>query len=61
GTFDVTGAVHVGEVLANEVTRPANDASGKRSTMDGAYLETTGVAAQLPGWRALATSFVKAQ
>jgi HD-like signal output (HDOD) protein/ActR/RegA family two-component response regulator len=61
GTFDVTGAVHVGEVLANEVTRPANDASGKRSMLDGAYLETTGVAAQLPGWRALATSFVKAQ
>jgi len=59
--FDVTGAVHVAEVLANEVTRPTNDASGNRSTLDGAYLETTGVSGQLPGWRALATSFVKAQ
>ncbi|HEX3698117.1 MAG TPA: response regulator [Polyangia bacterium] len=59
--FDATGAVHVAEVLAHEVTQPANDASGRRAALDGAYLETTGVSAQLPGWRALATSFVKAQ
>ncbi|HEY2901441.1 MAG TPA: response regulator [Polyangia bacterium] len=59
--FDATGAVHVAEVLAHEVTQPANDASGRRASLDGAYLETTGVSAQLPGWRALATSFVKAQ
>lgn len=64
GRFDVTGAVHVAEVLAHEVTRPANDLgapSGRRPMLDGAYLETTGVAPQLPGWRALAASFVKAQ
>lgn len=60
-TFDATGAVHVAEILAHEVTRPANDASGRQAALDGAYLETTGVAAQLPGWRALATSFAKAQ
>ena len=65
--FDATGAVHVAEVLTHEVTRPANDlggpsgTSGRRPMLDGAYLETTGVSAQLPGWRALATSFVKAQ
>jgi HD-like signal output (HDOD) protein/ActR/RegA family two-component response regulator len=59
--FDVTGAVHVADVLAHETTAPANDGGERRSMLDGAYLEATGVAAQLPGWRALAASFVKAK
>jgi HD-like signal output (HDOD) protein len=57
--FDVTGAVHVAEVLANEMTSPSNDATGRRTMLDGAYLESTGVADRLPGWRLLAANALR--
>jgi HD-like signal output (HDOD) protein len=52
--FDVSGAVHVADVLAHEVAAPANDGTGRRSTLDGAYLDLAGVVERLPGWRAMA-------
>ena len=52
--FDVSGAVHVAEVLAHEVNRPANDGTGLRTALDGAYLEAAGVVNRLPGWRKMA-------
>jgi HD-like signal output (HDOD) protein len=52
--FDVSGAVHVADVLANEMTAPSNDATGRRTMLDGAYLESTGVADRLPAWRMIA-------
>jgi HD-like signal output (HDOD) protein len=56
--FDVSGAVHVADVLAHEVSSPANDGTGRRAVLDGAYLEAAGVVGQLPAWRLLAASLV---
>jgi HD-like signal output (HDOD) protein len=58
--FDVTGAVHVAEVLAHEVTAPANDGARGEPAFDGAYLEAAGVAGQLPAWRAMAARLTSA-
>ena len=48
--------MHVADVLAHEMTSPANDGTGQRTTLDGAYLESAGVVARLPGWRAMAAA-----
>jgi HD-like signal output (HDOD) protein len=56
--FDVSGAVHVAQVLAHEVTAPAgyDDVEGPRRApaFDEAYLDAAGVAARVPAWRAMA-------
>ena len=54
GRFDVGGAVHIADVLAHEMTTPANDGTGKRAVFDGAYLDAAGLIDKLPAWRALA-------
>ncbi len=56
--FDVSGAVHIADVLAHEMTTPANDTTGKRAVLDGAYLDTTGLVAKLPAWRVMAAGLV---
>jgi HD-like signal output (HDOD) protein/ActR/RegA family two-component response regulator len=56
--FDVSGAVHVADVLAHEMTTPANDSTGRRAVLDGAYLDMTGLVAKLPAWRVMAAGLV---
>ena len=56
--FDVSGAVHIADVLAHEMTTPANDSTGRRAVLDGAYLDTTGLVAKLPAWRVMAAGLV---
>ncbi len=56
--FDVNGAVHIADVLAHEMTTPANDATGKRAVFDGAYLDNAGLVGKLPAWRVMAAGLV---
>jgi len=56
--FDVSGAVHVADVLAHEMTTPANDSTGRRAVLDGAYLDMSGLVAKLPAWRVMAAGLV---
>jgi HD-like signal output (HDOD) protein/FixJ family two-component response regulator len=56
--FDVSGAVHIADVLAHEMTTPANDSTGKRAMFDGAYLDAAGLVGKLPAWRAMAAGLL---
>ena len=59
--FDVSGAVHVADVLAHEMTTPTNEGTGLRTVLDGAYLDTTGLVGKLPAWRAMAAGLAGGQ
>jgi HD-like signal output (HDOD) protein/FixJ family two-component response regulator len=56
--FDVSGAVHIADVLAHEMMTPANEGTGLRTVLDGAYLDTTGLVGKLPAWRAMAAGLL---
>jgi putative nucleotidyltransferase with HDIG domain len=56
--FDVSGAVHIADVLAHEMTTPANEGTGKRTVFDGAYLDAAGLVSKLPAWRVMAAGLV---